>query len=93
MCRFKSSAATVVVAHAGAMEMEQHRRRAVVFSPANRFVLWAGDGYPEVSPSMAIPHAIRKLDKSETYQLSTRTEVHNCVRSRAKDLLFPCRKR
>src|SRR3954454_13694851 len=37
---------------------------------------------------MAIPHAIRKRDKSETYQLSIPKEVHNCVHSACR-ICFP----
>ena len=38
---------------------------------------------------MPIPHAIRKRDKSETYQLSTPTEVHNCVHTMVKHTACP----
>ena len=42
---------------------------------------------------MAIPHAIRKRDKSETYQLSTpHRSAHLCSLARV-GFAFPCRKR
>ena len=60
---------------------ERHIRDPAQFIPLKVNSTWI-TRYPEVSASMAIPHAIRKRDKSETYQLSTPTEVHNCVHSR-----------